>query len=58
LASVRVSLEGIGLSLINDKMEEVLYATLKELNVSLLDATTIQKADMTLKWFQVRFKGD
>lgn len=51
--SFRVYLEGVGLSLINRKMQEIMYASLKQLDICFVEFTSIQKLDLTLKWFQI-----
>ena len=51
--SFRVILEGISISIINRKMQELAYVSFKELDISYIEATTIQKLEFTLRWMQI-----
>lgn len=51
----RFRLEGIGISLINADMQEILYASAKGVVYSFVDATTIQQNNFSIKWVQVNY---
>ncbi|KAJ3227354.1 hypothetical protein HK099_002420 [Clydaea vesicula] len=53
LFSFRFRMEGVGISLINQHMQELLYASFKDFSFTYVDGTTIQKLEFTLKWIQI-----
>ncbi|KAI9097290.1 hypothetical protein DFS34DRAFT_116945 [Phlyctochytrium arcticum] len=53
LHEVQIRLEGIGVSIINMAMQELLYASIKNLTFALTDSTTNQALTFGIKWLQI-----
>lgn len=51
--SFGVSLEGVGISLVNKKMQELIYASFRGLTAKYSDSTTNVAYDVSCKWIQV-----
>lgn len=51
--SFGISLEGIGISVINKKMAELLYASFRGLTAKYSDSTTSVTYDIGVKWIQI-----
>ena len=50
---IQVSFEGLGLSVINQNLEELMYITMKGLELRYNDSKMYQSISWKLKWFQV-----
>jgi vacuolar protein sorting-associated protein 13A/C len=51
--SFGISLEGIGISVVNKKMQELIYASFRGLTAKYSDSTTSVAYDFGIKWIQV-----
>ncbi|KDE03795.1 hypothetical protein MVLG_05736 [Microbotryum lychnidis-dioicae p1A1 Lamole] len=51
--SFGISFEGIGISLVNKKMQELVYASFRGLTFKYSDSTTNVAYDLSIKWIQV-----
>ncbi|ORY90221.1 hypothetical protein BCR35DRAFT_261800 [Leucosporidium creatinivorum] len=51
--SFGVSLEGVGISIVNKKMQELIYASFRGLTAKYSDSTTNVAYDVSCKWIQV-----
>ncbi|SCV68005.1 BQ2448_126 [Microbotryum intermedium] len=51
--SFGISFEGIGISLVNKKMQELVYASFRSLTFKYSDSTTNVAYDLSIKWIQV-----
>ncbi|GAA5952650.1 hypothetical protein JCM21900_006060 [Sporobolomyces salmonicolor] len=51
--SFGVSLEGIGISVVNKKMQELIYASFRGLTAKYTDSTTSMAYDLGIKWIQI-----
>lgn len=51
--SLNVNLEGIGISVINRKMQELVYASFRGLTARYADSTTSVSYDIAIKWIQI-----
>lgn len=51
--SLNLSLEGIGISLINRNMVELLYATFRGIRLTYSDSATSQSVHFVIKWIQI-----
>lgn len=51
--SFGISLEGIGISIINKKMQELVYASFRGVTAKYSDSTTNVTYDLGIKWIQV-----
>ncbi|CAG8707212.1 4974_t:CDS:2, partial [Acaulospora morrowiae] len=49
----QIRLKGIGISVINKRMQELLYATMRGLEFKYSDSTLYQSINFTLKWLQI-----
>ena len=49
----QLRLAGIGLSLVNQKMRELLYLTLREIEIKYSDSKLYQTINTTIKWVQI-----
>ncbi|KAG5513316.1 hypothetical protein PMAC_001379 [Pneumocystis sp. 'macacae'] len=50
---IEIKLEGIGISIINNRPLELCYITLRDLNVSFSDSPLYQNFDIIVKWIQI-----
>ncbi|KAJ3171453.1 hypothetical protein HDU88_007532 [Geranomyces variabilis] len=53
LMAMQVRFEGIGISVINANMQEILYVSARKLQFALTDSTTNQALTFSMKWLQV-----
>lgn len=51
--SFGISLEGVGISVVNKKMQELIYASFRGLTAKYSDSTTNVAYDVSCKWIQV-----
>ncbi len=51
--SFGVSFEGVGISLVNKKMRELLYTSFRGLTAKYSDSTTSVSYDLSIKWIQI-----
>lgn len=51
--SLNLSLEGIGISLINRNMVELLYTTFRGIRLTYSDSATSQSVHFVIKWIQI-----
>ncbi|EJU02006.1 hypothetical protein DACRYDRAFT_22408 [Dacryopinax primogenitus] len=51
--TINIQLEGMGLSIVTRKLQELVYVTLRGLDVQYMDSTTAQSVNVALKWIQV-----
>ncbi|KAL7343935.1 hypothetical protein BJY59DRAFT_711306 [Rhodotorula toruloides] len=51
--SLSVSLEGIGISIVNRKMQELIYASFRGVTAKYADSTTNVAYDVGIKWIQI-----
>ncbi|KAJ0270166.1 hypothetical protein COL922a_014722, partial [Colletotrichum nupharicola] len=49
----QLHLGGIGISLINQKMKELLYMTFRDIEVKLKESKAYQTLNTTIKWIQI-----
>ncbi|KAI8912336.1 hypothetical protein DFJ77DRAFT_511881 [Powellomyces hirtus] len=53
LMAVQVRFEGIGVSVINKGMQEILYLSARKLQLALTDTTSNQALSFSMKWLQI-----
>ncbi|KAI9208534.1 uncharacterized protein BJ171DRAFT_577633 [Polychytrium aggregatum] len=53
VATYLVRLEGIGISLISKGMQELIYASAKDVRLEFQETKTLQRVNFTVKWLQV-----
>ncbi|KAJ3092913.1 hypothetical protein HK102_000456 [Quaeritorhiza haematococci] len=53
LTTINVRLEGIGISVMNRQMQELLYASIKDLVIEYTDTSTIENLEFRIKWLQI-----
>ncbi|KZT54406.1 DUF1162-domain-containing protein [Calocera cornea HHB12733] len=51
--TINVQLEGIGLSVVTRKLQELVYVTVRGLDFQYTDSTTAQSVNVALKWIQI-----
>lgn len=51
------NLEGVGISIVNKRMQELVYASFRGLNAKYSDSTTNVAYDVSCKWIQVGTSG-
>lgn len=51
--SFGISLEGVGISIVNKKMQELIYASFRGITAKYSDSTTNVAYDVSIKWIQL-----
>ncbi|ORX52050.1 hypothetical protein DM01DRAFT_1408497 [Hesseltinella vesiculosa] len=51
--TIRLNLQGIGLSIINQRSQEVLYASIKGVDIKFTDSNLYQSVRVSIQWLQI-----